>query len=363
MASIYRSLLVVIAGCTQRELARQVQYLKTENEILRSKLPTRLTVTPKERQRLLKFGARLGRSIRQLITIVSPDTFLRWLREDKRDGKGRKPAKRGRPRTAEQIRELIILMAKENSWGYCRIVGELRKLGIHSVTKSTVRNILKAAGLDPCPKRAGSTWDEFISRHAASLWQCDFLSQKVLTTKGLREAFMIAFLHVETRRVILSPATFHPDAAWVTTQAHAFADQARGQGLRVRYLLHDRDAKFAASVDDAFKQRRIKVVRSPKCSPNCNAFVERFFGSLRWECLDHFLFFGLKHLDSVAACFVEHYLRERPHQGKENELLIPMTGRRRQVGEPADETSIPLGDVCCQHRLGGLLKHYSRQAA
>jgi len=80
MASIFRSLLLVIAGCTQKELARQVRYLKVENEILRSKLPARITVTPKERQRLLKFGAKLGKAIRKLVTIVTPDTFLRWIR-------------------------------------------------------------------------------------------------------------------------------------------------------------------------------------------------------------------------------------------------------------------------------------------
>jgi putative transposase len=281
MASIFRSLLLVIAGSAQRELARQVRCLKVENEILRSKLPARITVTPKERQRLLKFGAKLGRAIRQLVTIVSPDTFLRWIREDKRaKKKGRKPAKRGRLKTAAQIRELILLMAKENNWGYARIVGELRKLGIHSVAKSTVRNILKEAGLDPCPKRAGSTWDEFVSQHAASLWQCDFFSQKVLTTKGIRDAFLLAFLHVETRRVVLSPATFHPDETWVAAQAETFVNQARGEGLRIRYVQHDRDGKFAPAFDTALKRRHVKIVRSPVCAPNCQAFVERFMGSI-----------------------------------------------------------------------------------
>lgn len=150
--SLFRSLLLVIAGSTQRELARQVRYLKVENEVLRSKLPARITVTPKERQRLLKFGAKLGKAIHQLVTIVTPGTFLRWIREEKRSAnKATKPSKRGRPRTAEQIRKLIIRMAKENTWGYARIVGELTKLGLRSIKKSTVGNILKAAGLDPCP--------------------------------------------------------------------------------------------------------------------------------------------------------------------------------------------------------------------
>ena len=75
--SLFRSLLLVIAGSTQRELARQVRYLKVENEILRSKLPARNTVTPKERQRLVKFGSKLGKALHQLVTIVTPGTFLR----------------------------------------------------------------------------------------------------------------------------------------------------------------------------------------------------------------------------------------------------------------------------------------------
>jgi putative transposase len=363
MASIFHSLLLVIAGSTQKELARQVRYLKVENEILRSKLPARITLTPRERQRLLKYGAKLGRAIRQLVTIVSPDTFLRWIREDQRaKQKGCKPAKRGRPRTAAQIRELILLMAKENNWGYARIVGELRKLGIRSIAKSTVRNILKAAGLDPCPKRSGSTWDEFLSRHAASLWQCDFFTQKVLTTKGIREAFLLAFLHVETRRVILSPGTFHPDEAWVAAQAETFVNAARGQGLRVRYVQHDRDGKFAAAFDEALQRRHVEVVRTPFCAPNCQAFVERFIGSIRWECLDHFIFFGLQHLNSVAATYLAHYLGERPHQGKENELLTGDTGESKTCDRP-DQELISLRDVRCEQQLGGLLKHYSRKAA
>jgi putative transposase len=147
MTPIFRSLLLVIAGATQRELARQIRYLKVENELLRSKLRARVTIAPRERQRLLKFGVKLGKAIRQLVTIVTPDTFLRWIRESKASRRADRRT-RGRPRTAEQIRRLILKMARENSWGYKRIVGELKKLGIRRVSHSTVRNILKAAGLD-----------------------------------------------------------------------------------------------------------------------------------------------------------------------------------------------------------------------
>lgn len=360
--SLFRSLLLVIAGSTQRELARQVRYLKVENEILRSKLPARITITPKERQRLVKFGAKLGRALHQLVTIVTPSTFLRWVRDEKRAGKKRtKPTQRGRPRTAEEIRRLIVKLAKENTWGYARIVGELKKLGLRAIKKSTVRNILKAEGLDPCPKRSGATWDEFLTRHAASLWQADFFSQKVLTVKGLREVFVLAFLNVKTRRVVLSPATFHPDATWVARQAEVFVKQVRSDGLRVRYVQRDRDGKFGEAFDSALRHFRVDPVPSPPRAPNTQAFVERFIGSIRRECLNHFVFFGAKHLDSVVRSWLEHYHAERPHQGRENELLVrPLRNEKHPI---VDSVAFSLRDIRCRRRLGGLLKHYERVAA
>src|SRR5262245_7487488 len=141
MWNIYQSLLLIIAGATQRDLARYVRYLKIENQILRSKLPTRVEITPQERNRLVRFGAKLGGAIRELVTIVHPDTLRRWIREDR---KGRKTAraKRGRPRTAAELRKLIVKLAKDNGWGYTRIMGELRKMNIRSVCRNTIKNIL-----------------------------------------------------------------------------------------------------------------------------------------------------------------------------------------------------------------------------
>lgn len=132
MTNVFQSLLLVIAGATQKELARQVKYLKVENEILRSKLPKRITITPKERHRLVRFAQKLrGKVLRQLTTIVAPDTLLKWIRAEKKDGT-KAPAKRGRPRTPEQTRRLILKLAKENQWGYTRILGEIKKLNSRS---------------------------------------------------------------------------------------------------------------------------------------------------------------------------------------------------------------------------------------
>ena len=110
---------------------------------------------------------------------------------------------------------------------------------------------------------------------------------------------------------------------------------------------------------------RATAVRTPRCAPDCQAFVERFLRSLRYECLNHFVFFGTQHLDSVAASYRGHYLNERPHQGKDNELLIRLRvqkSKRLADDQPAADR-ISLMDIRCHKRLGGLIKHYTRKAA
>jgi putative transposase len=356
MTNIFQSLLLVIAGATQKELARQVKYLKVENQILRSKLPKRIVVTAQERVRLVKFAQKLGgKVLRQLTTIVAPSTILGWIRAEKKPKPQKR--KRGRPNTPEQIRELILLMARENQWGYTRIMGELKKLGIKPPSRNTVKKILKAAGLEPGPRRGEGTWDEFLKQHAASLWQCDFFSKRILTLKGIREVFVLAFLNVETRRVVLSPTTFHPNEAWVVTQAQRFVDQARKQNLPVVTVQRDRDTKFTKAFDQALRSKRVKVKTNQFRSPNTNAFVERFVQSIQQECLDRFVIFGETHMNHVCTEYLEHYHTERPHQGIgiENELLV-----RKRKPKPVD--AIPLNEIQCSERMGGLLKSYWRKA-
>jgi putative transposase len=196
MKDLWQSFFLLLAGATDRQLARQVQYLKAENRILRDRLPARISVTPSERQRLLKYGKPLGQAIRQLITIVSPRTFARWVKGDATaTARGGQPAARpGRPRTAEDIRALVLRLARANAWGYTRILGELKKLGVRKISRTTVIKILKENGLDPGPRRGEDTWDDFLKRHAATLWACDFFSTKVWTLSGLVEGVR-AVLH------------------------------------------------------------------------------------------------------------------------------------------------------------------------
>ena len=133
---------------TDRELARQLQFMKIQNRLLRSKLPARIPVSAREKAQLVKAGRPLGSvALKELLTLVSLRTFYRWASGEPEVRK-RGAGKPGRPRTAAEIRALILKLARENGWGYSRILGELRKLGVAKVSRGTVVNILKEAGLE-----------------------------------------------------------------------------------------------------------------------------------------------------------------------------------------------------------------------
>jgi putative transposase len=305
--AFFQSFFVMRAAATDRELARLVQYLKAENRILRDKLPERITVTAQERQRLLKYGKPLGKAIRDVITIVSPRTFARWLNDETPRVKHAKRSRPGRPRTPDDIRALVLRLARENAWGYTRILGELKKLGIGKISRSTVIKILKDNGLEPGPRRGEGTWDDFLQRHAATLWSCDFFSKKVWTLSGLVEVFVLFFIQVGSRRVHLAGMTTNPDHAWMVQQARNMAmifDQERDQP---KYLLRDRDSKFVQEFDAILTSEGIAVTPIGVRAPNQNAVAERFVQSVKHECLDHFVVFGEAHLRHILSEFLVYY--------------------------------------------------------
>jgi hypothetical protein len=199
-------------------------------------LPDRITLTAREKAHLIKFGAAVGSAIRHLVTIVSYRTFCRWTAAVAGPPLAKQRAapecKPGRPRTAQEIRELIVQIAGDNGWGYTRVLGEVKKLGIHNVSRSTVVNILKEAGIDPGPKRGEGSWDEFVKRHAATLWACDFLSVRSVTMGGIVELYLLFFVHVGSRRAVVSSPTANPDAAWVAQQARNASMQMQDWGSR-----------------------------------------------------------------------------------------------------------------------------------
>lgn len=313
----------------------------------------RIFVTKDERKRLMKLGNAIGPGIYHLITIVHPRTYRRWISEK---NAVKKKKKMGRPKTLESIRKIVIRIAKESGWGYGRILGELKKLRIRPIAHSTIKNILKDAGMLPRPKRGPGTWSEFLKIHADTLCQIDFFSKCIWTPKGLRQCFVLAFLHLGTRRVYASPCTFQPNIAWMKQQAAAFLDHARSQGLRVDIINRDRDGKFMAEFDAVLKDAGCQFFRTAAQAPNQNVFIERWIQSIKHECLRNFIVFGQKHFDFLVAEYTSYYNELRPHQSLHNK---PLTGEWQELVEPLKNAN----EVTCTTRLGGLLRHYERRAA
>ncbi len=331
------------------QLIAQIQYLTIENQILRSKLPKRLSLSPKERRRLIQFGKAVGDELRHIISIVQYSTFQKWLRAPKHKKKTKKRG--GRPRTSAEIRKLVLEMTKSPGWGYTRILGELRKLGIMSVSRTTIRNILNEQGIEPSPDRSEPTWDQFLKRHSSTLWSCDFLIKPVLTWRGIKHQSVLVFMHIASRKVVVTGATEHPNNEWICKVAECFPSMAKQLGLELpAILVRDNDVKFTRDFDQTLKRFGIEPYPLPIQAPLLNAHVERWIKSLKVECLDHFLPVGTKHLDHIIGEYVEHYHYERPHQGIGNKPII------------CSRLPAEAGMIRCQTRLGGLLRNYRRAA-
>ncbi len=213
------------------------------------------------------------------------------------------------------------------------------------------------SGLDTIFAPDGS-WDDFVQRHAATLWACDFISVRMATLTGFVEVYVLAFLHVGSRRAFVSGFTPHPTAEWVTQQARNASMEMAEWGLTASHLLIDHDTKFVAGFDTVFETEGTEVKRVGPRAPNLNAQVERFIQSVRVECLDHFLVCGEKHLRHILTEYLHYYNELRPHQGMGNVPLPEATESE------APRRALPdRGEVLCHERLGGLLRHYYRAAA
>ena len=220
------------------------------------------------------------------------------------------------------------------------------------VSHSTVVNILRPNELDPRTDPAKGTWADFLKAHAQGLWQCDFFSKHIVTAAGVRQCFVLAFIHVQSRRVWLSPCTFAPDAPWMVRQAEALAAHAGREGLQLATVLRDRDGRYAGQFDAALGAAGAEVKVLTFRSPNTNAYVER---SCRPCSRSAWTSSSPSAGSTWTTCwrYVEHYHHERPHQGKGNERLT-----NGADGPPAAE-----GEVLRRERLGGVLRHYYRRAA
>ncbi len=353
-AKIFHPLLALIASASNNELARYVEFLKEENKILRARIPGQIHTRPDERSRLVKLGKALGQAIEEVITLVAPSTFYRWCREEL-SGKSKKNPKGGK-RKPREIRELVLEIARTTNFGYTRIIGELRKLGIRGISRQTVRNILKEEGIQPGPDRTSDCWDNFIKRHAKTLWAVDFFSVKTVTINGLRDMYLMAFLCLSTREVIVSSSTEHPNSAWVVERTKEFLDQTMNRKKKPSIVMHDRDTKFTKDFTATLTDKGIRTNVLPVASPNLNGRVERVIQTIKYECLFRFILFGKRHLDHIVSEFVDYYNGRRSHM--ERGYLPPIRKRA-----PKAVSNLSRDKIEVRSYVGGLVQSFERKAA
>jgi putative transposase len=348
---LVRTLLRLLVRDGQGEAAKDLEIvvLRHQLNVLRRQVK-RPRLRPFDRAFLAATARRLPRA-RWERFLVTPKTLLRWHRELVRRKWARYSNRRpGRPPLPAELRELILRLAKENpSWGYKRIQGELLKLGI-KVSATAIRKLLSRRGLGPAPRRGDTTWRQFLAQQASSMVTCDFFT---VETVWLKRIYALVFIELATRRVHLAGCTTNPDGAWVTQQARNFSFDLDQRARPLRFLIHDRDAKFCGSFDELFATEGLRVVRTPVRAPRANAICERWIRTVRTECLDWLLIFSRRHLEHVLRVYVRHYNRQRPHRAL-----------HLQQPEQVEKTSLPVdARVCRRDRLGGLLHEYYWAAA
>jgi len=352
-----RWLVGMLLGRLRSEHAKDVEIavLRHQLRVLRRQVK-RPEFRPTDRALLAMLSRALPRR-RWSTFLVTPDTIMRWHRRLV-TRKWTQPYRRGgRPPLDDHLVALILRLARENPrWGYRRIQGELKKLGIR-VSATTIRTVLLGSGLRPAPRWASVTWRAFLRAQASGIIATDFFTVETVRLKTL---YVLFFIELHTRQIRVAGVTDHPDGSWVVQRAREFSMEMDGaeDATARRFLLRDRDTKFTRVFDDVFAADGTQVITTPVQAPNANAFAERWVRTVRQECLDWVLIWGRRHLERVLDEYVWHYNNERPHRGVE--LRPPSSIGTGSALSPV--VAVAAG-VRRRDRLGGLVHEYYQAAA
>ncbi len=260
-------------------------------------------------------------SILKVITIVRPETLVRWHRAGFRRywrWKSRSPG--GRPPIGAELRALIRRMSLENPlWGAPRIHGELLKLGF-AVAQSSVSKYMPKRSNDP----SGQSWATFVRNHAPQIAAMDLF---VAATIGFDLLYALIIVQLDRRELVWVNVTAHPTAEWIARQI----TEAFPWNEAPRYLIRDRDRSYGGVVRRRLRAMGIRDKPISAGSPWQNCFAERLIGSIRRECVDHLVVFGEQHLRRVLRSYALYYNEARTHRSlnKDPPLSRPVqsTGR------------------------------------
>lgn len=284
--------------------------------------------------------SRIWRDWRESLTIVQPETVLRWHRQGFRLYWRWKSRDRGRPRAPQEIRHLVRRMARENPlWGAPRIHGEMLKLGL-DLAQGTVSRYMPRERRPP-----SQSWRTFMKNHATPIASIDFFT---VPTATFRVLYVFLVLSHNRRRVLHFNVTDSPTAQWTGRQLV----EAFPWDTAPRFLLRDRDAIYGPEFLRSVRTLGIEDVRTSPRSPWQNPYVERLIGSIRRECLDHVVIVNENHLQHVLREYLGYYSEARTHLGLGKDC--PET----RAIEPPEA-----GHVVALPRIGGLHHRYTRRAA
>jgi putative transposase len=347
---VFRCVLQLVSLRPRSEEFKELEIvvLRHELSVLRRQAP-RPQLTTTDRVFLAAASQLLPRSSWRSF-LVTPATLLRWHR--RLVARRWTHSRSGRPPIGGEISALVLRLARENPrWGYQRIAGELHGLGI-TVSATTVRKILRQAGLGPSGERAGLSWRSFLRAQAKSMIAVDFFT---VETVSLQRLYVLFFIELANRRVHLAGCTANPTGVWVTQQARQITWTLRERSTPLRFLIRDRDSKLTRDFDTVFRSEGLKIIRTPVRAPKANAIAERFVHTARAECLDWLLIVNRRHLERVLRVFVNHYNSHRPHRALNLAPPDP-PARKFRVARP------PAAGVERRDRLGGLVREYSLTA-
>jgi transposase InsO family protein len=303
--------------------------------VLRRRLHGRVRFTNNDRWFFIQLY-RWFPSILQVLSIIRPETLVRWHRAGFRCyWRWKSRPLGGRPQIETELRVLIRRMSVENPlWGAPRIHGELLKLGFEVAQSSVAKYMVKRRG----PPSQG--WRTFLHNHAPDIAAMDLF---VVPTIGFDLLYAFVIVRLDRRDLVWINVTANPTPEWVARQiTEAFPwDEAP------HYLIRDRDRIYGSVVTRRLRAMGIRDKPTAPASPWQNGFAERLIGSIRRECVDHIIVLGEMHLRQILQSYARYYNDIRTHRSLDKDA---------PVSRPVQST----GSIKSHPILGGLHHHYAR---
>ena len=328
--------LVVALFKSKSRLEAENAALRQQLIVLRRKVRGRVPLTSGDRL----FFVQLYRwfpSICKVITIVHPETLVRWHRAGfRRYWRRKSRSLGGRPPIGVELRALILRISQENPlWGAPRIHGELLKLGF-AIAQSTVARYMARRSYGP----PGQSWATFVRNHTPQIAAMDLF---VVPTIGFDLLYALIIVRLNRRELVWVNVTAHPTAEWIARQI----TEAFPWNEVPRYLIRDRDAIYGIVVRRRLRSMGIRDKPISAGSPWQNCFAERLIGSIRRECVDHLVVFGEQHLRRALRSYARYYNEARTHRSLNKDA-------------PVSRPIQPNGRVISHALVGGLHHQYVR---